>query len=106
VQHMAFVLPHLVYVALVAWLFQNRVGFDWHYFSTVSLCLLLATSVVLVVPADLKRPVAAGLYLVALAVGLYTVGLTTGLEWFLPALYLKLLLGHLVPEQGHGQPSR
>jgi len=99
VQHMAFVLPHLVYVALVAWLFQSRAGFDWNYFSTVSICLLFATIVVLVVPAYLKRPVAMGLYLVAMAVGLYTVGLTTGLEWFIPALFLKLLIGHLVPEQ-------
>jgi hypothetical protein len=101
VQHIAFVLPHLVYVAIVAWLFQSRAGFDWNYFSTVSICLLFATIVVLVVPAYLKRPVAASLYLVAMAVGLYTVGLTTGLEWFIPALFLKLLIGHLVPEQLH-----
>lgn len=101
VQHIAFVLPHLGHVAIIAWLFQSRAGFDWNYFSTVSICLLLATIVVLVVPTYLKRPVAAGLYLVTMAVGFYTVGLTTGLEWFIPALFLKLLIGHLVPEQLH-----
>jgi len=103
VQHITFVLLHLGHVAIVAWLFQSRGGFDWNYFSTVSICLLFATIAVLVVPAYLKRPVAVGLYLVSIAIGFYTVGLTTGLEWFIPALFLKLLIGHLVPERSHAK---
>ena len=98
VNHVTFVLPHLVYVAAVAWLFRESTGIDWNYFGLISSYLLIATAVVLATPFYLKRPVAVGLYLIAVALGLYQVGLTFGVEWFVSALFLKLLIGHLVPE--------
>ncbi len=66
-----------------------------------SFTLLTATGVVLAVPIYLKRAVAAGLYLGAVVLGLYAVTPTPGLEWFIPALFLKLLVSHLVPERAH-----
>lgn len=105
IQHVAFVLPHLIHVSLVSWLFRNVVGFDWNYFGSISSYLLFATAVVLVVPNYLKRPVAAGLFLIAIAIEFYGVGITLGIEWFTPALFLKLLIGHLVPEQLHSRSS-
>ncbi|MBD1942554.1 hypothetical protein H6F50_09325 [Coleofasciculus sp. FACHB-712] len=109
VEHITFILPHLLHIALAAWFFRVGVGFDWNYFTSVSACLLLATAVVLAVPVYLKRPLAVGLYLIAVAIGLYKVGFTPGLEWFIPALFLKLLIGHLVPERrkySEGDTSR
>jgi hypothetical protein len=105
VQHIAFVLPHLLHVAMVSWLFRGSIGFDWNYFGSISSYLFFATVIVLVIPSYLKRPVAAGLYLIVIAIGLYKVGSTLGVEWFIPALFLKLLMGHIVPEQLHSRAS-
>lgn len=101
VQHLAFVLPHLIHVAIVSWLFQESIKFDWNYFSSISAYLVFAAAIVVAVPNYLKRPVAAGLYLIGIAIGLYGFASTSGLEWFIPALFLKLLIGHLVPDQSH-----
>lgn len=59
--------------------------------------LLLAMGIVLRVPRRIKRPVAMGVFAVGLGVSLYVVAPPSGLEWFLPLLYLKLIPGHLVP---------
>ncbi|MEP0921390.1 hypothetical protein [Leptolyngbya sp. FACHB-711] len=99
VQHLAFVLLHLTHVAIVSWLFRDSPQFDWHYFGLISSYLLIATLVVVSVRSYLKRPIAAGLYLVVIAIELYGISPTPGIEWFIPTLFLKLLIGHLVPEQ-------
>jgi hypothetical protein len=49
-------------------------------------------------PLYLKRPVALGLYVVALLLSLYAFDVPAGLAWFLPVFYLKLLVSHLLPE--------
>jgi hypothetical protein len=105
VQHIAFVFPHLLHVAMVSWLFRDPIRFDWNYFGSISSYLLFAAAIVLAIPSYLKRPVAAGLYLSVIVIGLYRVGSTLGVEWFIPALFLKLLIGHLVPEQLHSRSS-
>lgn len=102
VQHLTFILPHLAHILAVAWLFR---GGDGWFFALFSLTLLSAAGTVLAVPTYLKRPVAAGLYLGAVALGLYAVTPTTGLEWFVPVLFFKLLVGHLVPEKPHSTPE-
>lgn len=98
IQHTVFILPHLAYIAAVAWLFSSSPGFDWHYFGLMSAYLMIAAAVVLATPVYLKRPMATVMYLFAVGLGLYQVGSTSGMEWFIPALFLKLLVGHLVPE--------
>lgn len=99
-QHLAFISLHLTHIAVLAWFFR---GGDVQFFMLFSFTLLTATGVVFAVPIYLKRPVAAGLYLSAILLGLYAVTPTTGLEWFVPALFLKLLVGHLVPERTHNK---
>ena len=98
IQHAAFILPHLAYIAAVAWLFSSSSKFDWYYFELMSAYLMVATAVVLAAPVYLKRPTATVVYLLAVGLGLYQAGSTSGMEWFVPALFLKLLVGHLVPE--------
>ena len=97
IQQLGFLLPHLIHIFLVAWLFRAQ-PFDISYMLIISSALLLSGLIVILSPKFLKRPVAAGLYLVAIAIALYVTGLTLSLEWFVPALFLKLLIGHLVPE--------
>lgn len=95
-QHFAFIAVHLIHVFAIAWIFR---GNDLKFFALFGLALLVAAVTVLAAPPYLKRPVAAGLYLGAVALGLYAATPTVGLEWFVPALFLKLLVGHLVPEK-------
>lgn len=95
--HLAFVAPHLLHIAAVAWLLRGP-AFDAVYFALIGGWLVASSLFVVAAPGYLKRPVAAALYLGAVALAMYGVGLTPGLEWFAPALFLKLLMGHLVPD--------
>lgn len=61
--------------------------------------VLVSAFVVLIVPLYLKRPVALGLVLSSLFVAFYLLPLAPGFEWLGPALFLKIVLGHLVPEE-------
>lgn len=94
-QHLGFVLLHLVHIGLVALLFR---GSDWSFFAGVSGYLLGASMLILSCPLYLQRPIALGLYVVALLGDRYCVTTTPGLEWFLPLLFLKLLVSHLLYE--------
>lgn len=93
--HVIFLLPHVGHVALVAWLFLNG---NWRYFVAVVTLTAAAAGGVLVSPARLKCPVAVGLCLAGMGGWYYLLGPTLGLEWFVPALLLKLVGGHLVPD--------
>lgn len=94
-QHMGFVVLHMVHVGLVALLFR---GGDWYFLVSVSGYLLGASALILSCPLYLQRPVALGLYIVALLCDRYCFAATPGLEWFLPLLFLKLLVSHLLHE--------
>jgi hypothetical protein len=94
---LGFILPHLGYVALVAWLWRGSQAFDVGYFVTVSAALVAGAVVILTAPGRLAGPMAFGMFLAALTAITVSVGLTPGLEWFAPGLLLKLLIGHLVP---------
>lgn len=63
--------------------------------------LLIAAVVILLPPLYLKRPTALIVYAVALLAGLYALGVPTGLEWFVPLFFLKLLVAHLLPERAY-----
>ncbi len=66
--------------------------------ATVAYGFLLGSAVVVLgVSERLRRPVAMGLVTIGVVLALYVVIFPHGLEWFLPLLYLKVLLGHLVP---------
>lgn len=94
-QQLGFVVLHLVHIAAVAMLFRTG---DVYYFGIVGGYLLVAAILILATPLYLQRPVGVGLYALALIGGEYLFSSTPGLEWFLPLLFLKLLVCHLIVE--------
>jgi hypothetical protein len=92
-QHLAFVSVHILHIGLVALLFR---GGDWGFFVLVSGYLLMAAIAILRSPLYLQRPVALGLYGLALLGDRYLLSPTLGLEWFVSVLMLKLLVSHLL----------
>ncbi|WP_299487440.1 hypothetical protein [Acaryochloris sp. IP29b_bin.137] len=94
-QHLGFVALHVLHIGLVALLFR---GGDGSFFVGVSGYLLGASMLILSCPLYLQRPIALGLYVMALLGERYYFTTTPGLEWFLPLLFLKLLISHLLHE--------
>ena len=95
-QHVSFTSLHLLHIGVVAWAFRGD-GFDATYAMAVSACLIVAMAAVLATPRRLKLPVAVTCFLAGSGLVLCVLGATPGLEWFAPALFVKLLIGHLVP---------
>ena len=93
--HLAFVSIHIFHVLVVALLFR---GGDWTFFFGVSSYLLGASAIILASSLYLQRPVAMLLYVIALLGNIYWLTPTTGLEWFLPLFFLKILISHLLKE--------
>ncbi|MBW7882141.1 MAG: hypothetical protein H3C34_05800 [Caldilineaceae bacterium] len=94
--HLGFVAVHLVYILAVTWIL--RAG-DWLYFAVLSVYLLVAATIVLKMPLYLQRPVALGLFVIVLLLDFYAWIPTPGLEWFVPFLFLKLLVSHILREE-------
>lgn len=95
-QHLLFVCTHVLHIALFAWLFRSL---DWYFVGVVGGYLLITTLLVLKAPLYLRRPFALLICCGALIVNSYVVAPTPGLEWFVPVLFLKLIIGHIVPEE-------
>jgi hypothetical protein len=100
--HFGFVAFHVVYVFLVAWLFRSM---DWGFLVAVSLYLLVAAYLVLKTPLYLQRPLAFGLLALSFVLSIYAFAPTPGLEWFVPFLIFKLVVGHLLREEPY-RPER
>ena len=97
--HLGFIALHLLHVVAVAWAFRGE-GFDAAYVLVIGGWLVASAAIVLYAPAALRSPLATTLYAVALGLSLYALGPTPGLEWFVPLLFVKLLIGHAVPLRG------
>lgn len=102
-QHLSFVAIHLLHIGLVALFFRSG---DWLFFGGVSAYLLAAASLIVWVPLYLQRPVALGLYGLALVGDRYLFVPTPGLEWFLSLFFLKLLVSHLLSEKPYYPSSK
>lgn len=89
---------HLLHIAVVAWLFR---GGDGVFFLGVSGYLMVGAIAILRAPLYLQRPIALGLYGLALLGDRYLFSPTDGLEWFLGFFFLKLFVSHLVFEKSH-----
>lgn len=100
-QHLIFIAVHAVQIFLVAWQFR---ALDWAYFVVIYAYLLGAAYLILRVPLYLQRPLAFGFAALGILVGLYGFTATVGMEWFLPFLFLKLLLSHLIHEEPYAPP--
>jgi hypothetical protein len=103
VQHISFIAVHIVYFFLVAWLFR---GMDWLYFAVFSVLLLGFSLVAMAVPLYLQRAVTLLLYAIVLVVALYGFSAISGLEWFIPFIFLKLLVSHLPKEAPYPPESK
>ena len=93
--HLVFVSIHILHIFLVALLFRNG---DWSFLAIASSYLVGASILILRTPLYLQRPVAFGLYGLALLGNSYLFVPTVGLEWFLPLFFLKILISHLLKE--------
>lgn len=92
---LGFVAAHVLHLAVVAFvLLSSDVAWWWTQVS------LLAVSAVLVelVPVEVKRPTAVAALVCAVALGQTLAPLDGVLALFPVLFYLKLLVGHLVPE--------
>ncbi|WP_218943647.1 hypothetical protein [Exilibacterium tricleocarpae] len=95
-QHMGFVVLHGLHVFLVAWLFRDM---DISFFIVIYLLLLLSSAAVVTVSQRVQRSVALLLVCNALLISQYLLLPTPGFEWFIPFLFLKLLVSHLTLEE-------
>ncbi|MDJ0592272.1 MAG: hypothetical protein QNJ72_20150 [Pleurocapsa sp. MO_226.B13] len=93
--HLTFVSIHILHIFLVALLFRDS---DWSFLAIASSYLIGASILILRTPLYLQRPVAFGLYGLALLGNSYLFAPTVGLEWFLPLFFLKILISHLLKE--------
>ncbi len=92
--HWFFVALHL-HPILVWGLYGGglRYGLAWY------VLLLLGSAAVLETPLYLHRPVAMLGILLALLVNAYLIPPLVGFEWLMPALFVKIVYGHLVREE-------
>jgi hypothetical protein len=93
--HFGFVAFH-IYPFIVAFLYRPA---DWIWGVSIYSLLLLSAFFVLKTSAYLQRPVAMLAFMGAIAVSLYAFSPTPGLEWFVPLLFLKLIICHILPEE-------
>lgn len=94
-KHFGFVATHLVHIVLMGFLFSAN---PLAYSSILGLLLITATLFMLWSPLYLQRPMAVGLAMLIIMLGQLPLFDLTGLNWFIPALMLKLLLGHALKE--------
>ncbi|WP_291328169.1 hypothetical protein [Desulfovibrio sp. UCD-KL4C] len=95
-EHMSFVLLHFSQIALVNIFFMK---FSLIWIGAVGGFLLLACALILQTPLYLRRTVALMFYAISVLLSLYVFASPVHLEWFLPLLYLKLLVSHILREE-------
>jgi len=94
--HLGFVAIHVLQIFLVAWLFRDL---DMTYIVIVYSYLIVSAATVLFVPLRLQRSTALLFVCGAILMSEYVFVPTPGLEWFIPILFVKLLLSHLTVEE-------
>lgn len=95
--HMGFVVPHVGHIFLVAWLFRVG-GTKWLWAFVVAMYLLVAAMIICLVDRKIQRTVALLCFAIATWIDVSSGGAGRGVEWFVPLLFLKLLVAHLVDE--------
>jgi hypothetical protein len=94
-QHLGFIAIHGLYLLLVGCLFLDC---NWLYFFVFFTYMLLTTIIALSMPLYLQHPMAFMLYAGAIVLNLTSFARIPGLEWFIPFLFLKLLVAYLLTE--------
>ncbi|MBU0552446.1 hypothetical protein KKF91_05940 [Myxococcota bacterium] len=102
-KHLGFIAVHAAQILLVAWGFR---GMDWAYLGGVFGLLMLSAVLIVLTPLYLQRSVALLFACVGLLASLYVFSPTPGLEWFIPVLFIKLLVSHLLFEAPFTSPRQ
>lgn len=95
-RHLGLACWHLSHLALVAWFFA--VG-DIVWFVGAASALVLAVVIAQCLPGRLRLPGVCVLYFLCLLWAFYYLPPIRGLEWYLPLLFIKLLLAYPLGEQ-------
>jgi hypothetical protein len=93
--HFLFAIFH-IYPLLASLFFGNGnlfYGIFWY------ILLIVCAWIVIKTPLYLKRPVAFLTILLALLLNYYAIPVIAGFAWLVPALFIKILYGYLVPEE-------
>ena len=93
--HLAFTAFH-VHPLIIGLVFGHM---NWSYGLFWYVSLVLSALLVLQMPLYLHRPVALGIIMTAILINMYIIHPVTGFEWLVPALFLKIIYGHLVREE-------
>ena len=91
--HTLFTLMH-VHPLLIGLLFAS-----WQYGLIWYPALIVSSLIVLGAPIYLQRPLAMGIIMTAILVNFYLIQPISGFEWLIPALFLKIVYGHIVREE-------
>ena len=92
--HFIFTILH-IHPLLIGFLFS----LNWQYGILWYLTLVLSSLLVSGVPVYLQRPLSMGIIMTAILANIYLIQPVNGFEWFIPALFLKIIYGHAVREE-------
>jgi nitrate/nitrite transporter NarK len=90
-----FIAAH-VHPLVVGLLFNDM---NWTYALTWYAAFLISVLIVFKTPLYLKRAVGKLLAMVAIVVSFYLFTPVPGFEWFIPILFMKIITGHMIPEE-------
>ena len=93
--HLVFDVTH-IYPFIVGLLYRSL---DWVYSIVVYGVLVLSSIIILLLPLYLRRPVSFIVLGLTIIMNWYIFTPTKGLEWFIPILFLKIILGYIVKEE-------
>lgn len=98
---LAFTTFH-IHPIIFAWAYFGNpwVGAIWYVALVTSVAVTLST------PLYLRRPIAMTFVLAAIFINLYGPSLAPGLDWFIPCLFLKIVLAHSDREEPYRPMER
>ncbi|GKX30973.1 hypothetical protein SH1V18_34530 [Vallitalea longa] len=72
---------------------------NWAYAFTWYAAFLISVFIVYKTPLYLKRAVGKLLAMIAIVASIYLFTPVPGFEWFIPVLFMKIITGHMIPEE-------
>lgn len=94
--HLKFVSAHILQIGLVAHFFRDG---DWLWLTAISTGVIVSSTLVLITTLRYQRTVAYILSCFGIALGVSLFDPTPGLAWFVPVLFIKLVIAHSSVEE-------